>query len=175
MTAGTRPSTTGSLRGRTTDTGQIIALMNRSHKMLLALASSPERKRCANVASILILDEQVDSCMLIKRVLEREGHNVITSADREDGVRLAADLALDLVILNTKAHCKNVAKFVSDMRRINPRLKMMTITNYVSDVVEQAVWDDFMLKPVDIDVLEIKVRALLKTQPLNESSTTSSD
>jgi DNA-binding response OmpR family regulator len=113
--------------------------------------------------------------MLIKRVLEREGHNVLSSADREDGLRLATDLDLDLVILNTKPHCKNIAKFVSDMRRINPRLRMMTITNYVSDVVDQGVWDDFMLKPVDIDVLEIKVRALLKTQPLNESSITSSD
>lgn len=113
--------------------------------------------------------------MLIKRVLEREGHSVLSSADRDDGLRLAADLDLDLVILNTKPHCKNIAKFVSDMRRINPRLRMMTITNYVSDVVEQGVWDDFMLKPVDIEVLENKVRALLTAQPLREDSKKSSD
>ncbi len=108
------------------------------------------------------------------RVLQREGHEVLTSADRDDGLRLAAEFPLDLVILNTKPHCKNVAKFVSDMRRINPKLKMMSITNYLSDVVEQVAWDDLMLKPVDIEVLENKVRALLKTRPSAESSTVSS-
>jgi DNA-binding response OmpR family regulator len=107
--------------------------------------------------------------------LEREGHDVFTSPNRADGLRLAADLPLDLVILNTKPHCKNVSKFVSDMRKINPNLRMMSITNYVSDVVEQVRWDDLMLKPVDIEVLENKVRALLKTRPLGERSTASSD
>ncbi len=117
------------------------------------------------MGTILIVDEQVDSCMLIKRVLEREGHKVIASADRDDGLRLAAETPLDLVILNTKPHCKNVAKFVSDMRRINPLVRMMSITNYISDVVEEVAWDALMLKPVDIEVLENKVRALLKAHP----------
>ncbi len=109
--------------------------------------------------------------MLIKRVLEREGHKVLTSAQRDDGLHLAASIPLDLVILNTKPHCKNVARFVSDMKRINPRLKMMTITNYVSDVLDQGVWDDFMLKPVDIEVLERKVRKLLGSSAFQQHST----
>jgi DNA-binding response OmpR family regulator len=113
--------------------------------------------------------------MLIKRVLEREGHKVLTSANRDDGLELAAQIPLDLVNLNTKPHCKNVAKFVSDMRRINPRLRMMSITNYISDVVEQIDWDELMLKPVDIEVLEHKVRALLNVRPFNERSKASLD
>lgn len=123
------------------------------------------------MATILIVDEQIDSCMLIKRVMERLGHDVLTSADRDEGLRLATLMPLDLVILNTKPHCKNVAKFVSDMKRINPAIKLMSITNYVSDVVEQAVWDDFMLKPVDIEVLENKVGALLGTRPFDAQHT----
>jgi DNA-binding response OmpR family regulator len=149
----------------------VMALAKKRPRILFDPGVSPEQSRCGNVATILILDEQVDSCMLIKRVLEREGHKVLTSPNRDDGLQLAASLPLDLVILNTKPHCKNVATFVREMKRINPNLRMMSITNYMSDVLQQGVWDDFMLKPVDIDVLEIKVRALLANasdrQPTN--------
>lgn len=134
-------------------------------EIVFDLEVSLESGRCDNVATILIIDEQVDSCMLVKRVLDRQGHEVHTRSDREAGLELAASRPLDLVILNTKPHCKNVVKFVLDMKNINPRTRMMSITNYVSDVFEQVPWDDFMLKPVDIEVLENKVRALLGIHP----------
>ena len=121
------------------------------------------------MATILILDEQADSCMLIKRVLERDEHTVFTAAGPDHALSVVKSRSVDLVILDINPHGKGLAEFASEIKEIDPGLKVLTITHSASDFADKMLWDDFVLKPVDIEQLESKVRTILKTRALTNT------
>jgi two-component SAPR family response regulator len=117
-----------------------------------------------NVASIVVFDEEVDSCNLLRRVLEREGHHVTTCGDSDEAFRLISSNPPDLVIAHIRSGKKETLEMASRIKRINSKLTVMTISDYVSEAVEPAVGDAFLIKPVEIDAIETKVRELLRSR-----------
>jgi DNA-binding NtrC family response regulator len=117
-----------------------------------------------NVASILVFDEEVDSCNLLRRVLEREGHHVTTCANSDEAFRLISSNPPDLVVAHIRSGKRETLEMASRIKRIDSRLTVMTISDYFSEAVEPAVGDAFLIKPVEIHAIETKVRELLASR-----------
>ncbi len=111
------------------------------------------------MANILILDHEEDFRMLLKRLLERNGHKVFITSPNDDLSRRMQIESLNLVILTMGL--KDSADLAGQLKRINRNIRVMTITNYLQGDAEPAILDDFLIKPVDIETIEMKVNELL--------------
>jgi DNA-binding NtrC family response regulator len=115
------------------------------------------------VATILILDEETDSCMLLKRLLERNAHTVWASRTPADALECAAARNLDMVLVSVNSRRGLDAATLEVLKSIHPGLKVIVIADSVpKDAVEAMSVDDFLVKPVDLDAVEGKVRELLQ-------------
>jgi two-component system, OmpR family, alkaline phosphatase synthesis response regulator PhoP len=114
------------------------------------------------VATILVLDAEADSCLLFKRFLEREGHKVLACEERGQALKLASSTHLDLAIVNVDSGRKNRAEVAHLLKAHISGLRVLVIMDFVPEERERmASSDDFLLKPVELDAMEAKVRDLL--------------
>jgi DNA-binding NtrC family response regulator len=117
------------------------------------------------VATILILDEEADSCMLLKRLLERNAHQVWAFVNVTDALECAATKSLDLALVNLASRHDTGLAVPAALKRANPGLKVMVIADYVPEEGTQVISaDGFLVKPVDIDAVEKQVRELLQNR-----------
>src|SRR4051812_42081621 len=49
---------------------------------------------------ILIVDDHLDTCEILKRLLERRGHNVLCAGSGDDGLTIARTVLPELIILD---------------------------------------------------------------------------
>lgn|GEM_PF-657759 len=116
----------------------------------------------SKVATILILDEETDSRMLLKRVLELSGHQVTACWDPGQALAQAASRPFDLAILNITTGWSSLTRLPGMLKAANSRLKVMTITDYRTEKASESVsGDDFLFRPVELETIEAKVRELL--------------
>ena len=113
------------------------------------------------MATILVVDEELDSRVLIKRLLERCGHAVITCEDAKAAVQWVSDNPVDLVVVDIIRGDPFSARLASLLKGTRGRLKALGITNPGAEPPRQAQWDALVFKPIDIDVVEHNVRNLL--------------
>jgi len=114
------------------------------------------------VANILILDEEADSCMLLKRLLERGKHSLWAFVKSAEALRCVAAERPDLAIVSVTSRRGANMAIISELKQARPGLKVMVIADYVPDAsVENLFADAFLIKPLDIDAVEMKVRELL--------------
>jgi DNA-binding response OmpR family regulator len=116
----------------------------------------------ATVATILVLDAEADSRMLFKRLLEREGHEVIACEDRRDALDLAASSRLDLAIVNVDAGRRNTSPVGHMLREANSKLRILVITDFLHEERKEILADrEVLIRPVELDTIEARVRELL--------------
>ncbi len=114
------------------------------------------------MATILILDEEVDSRMLLKRLLERNAHHVWAFANPDGALECAATKSLDLALVNVTSRRGEAPALLKELKRVNPGLKVIVIAHFVSPETGDGISADcFLVKPMDIDSVEKKVRELL--------------
>jgi DNA-binding NtrC family response regulator len=114
------------------------------------------------VATILILDEEADSRKLLKRLLERNANHLFAFVDASEALECAATSSLDLAIVNISSRHGPSMDVLDALKSVNPDVKVMVIADYVPPETGDAVSADcFLIKPMDIDAVEKKVRELL--------------
>ena len=117
------------------------------------------------VAIILILDGDTDSRIMLKRLLELSGHSVIMCADEAEAVEAAGSRNPDLAVINMKTGFRWSRGVRGLLRAANGHMKIMTIADYVPEQISQpSMGDDFLVRPVDLETIETKVRELLESR-----------
>lgn len=111
----------------------------------------------SSLATVLVFDEQIDSRLLLKRLLERSGHSVLSCSDPGTARKLTASCEVELVVVNLNPNHKEL---IADFKRTFGS-KLLVIANYETGMAVPLLGDDFLVKPVDLDAIESKVRELL--------------
>jgi two-component system response regulator HydG len=122
---------------------------------------------------ILIIDDDVDICTLLKRYLERQDYNVITAFKGADGVKLALEEEVDLVLTDFRLPDKNGFDILKEIKYKKRNLPIIVITGY-SDV-NQAVKSirlgafEYVTKPIYPEEILSKIEEALKSTTENEA------
>jgi DNA-binding response OmpR family regulator len=123
------------------------------------------------LAIILVVDEEQDSATLLKRVLERDGHRVFTCSDYHDALDRASSLTPDLVVLGIRSSRHEGLRLAAPLKQSMRGVKVLAVTCCTSvETGEHAVADDYLLRPVELDTIEQKVRELLAAKKQEECS-----
>jgi len=114
----------------------------------------------------MALDDVLDAGNLIKRILERKGHEVLVFADEEEALQCARKQSLDLAILDIKLKKMSGVEVLAELKRITPSIRAIMLTGYPTmETARESLKlgaNEYCVKPIDKDELEEKVALVLE-------------
>ncbi|MGD8623276.1 MAG: response regulator, partial [Anaerolineae bacterium] len=117
------------------------------------------------MARILIIDDQEELIVLLRRKLEKEGYEILAASDGLQGLRLVQSKEPDLVLLDIMMPrmdgweaCRRIRE-ISDIPII-----MLTALHKELDIVRglELGADDYVTKPFSLMELAARIRATLR-------------
>lgn len=120
------------------------------------------------MATILIVDDERLICDLLRAVLGRQGHEVITASNGKEGLELFKQHKPRFTLLDLRMPEMNGIEVLKHIRAIDPKAAVMILTAWGSDGLEQQARQlgamDFLSKGLALDVLVAAMeRALPKS------------
>jgi len=120
------------------------------------------------MASIIVLDDVSDAGVLVKRILERQGHQVTAFTEEEDAIRHVAKGETALAILDIKLKKMTGVEVLAELKKHDPRIKVIMLTGYPTlETARESLKlgaSEYCVKPIDKEELESKVEEVLKNQ-----------
>lgn len=80
------------------------------------------------MATILIIDDQVDMRKLLRRALESFGHQVLEADDGKKGMDLCRETLPDLILTDIFMPEKDGLETIRELRKIHPKLKVLAMS-----------------------------------------------
>jgi CheY-like chemotaxis protein len=120
------------------------------------------------MARILVVEDNEVNRDLIVRRLARQGYQVLTAVDGQQGVDVAMAEAPDLILMDMSLPVMDGWEATRTLRRI-PALRKVPIIAVTAHAMSddrakalEAGCDDYAAKPIDMQQLNAKIGALLK-------------
>ncbi len=117
------------------------------------------------MAHILVLDDVVDAGILLKRILERKGHNVSVFSEEEEALKFVEKNNVDLAILDIKLKKMTGVEVLEEIKNISPEIKVIMLTGYPTlETARESLKhgaNEYCVKPIDKEELEAKVESVL--------------
>jgi DNA-binding NtrC family response regulator len=117
------------------------------------------------MGDILVLDDVLDAGVMLKRILERKGHQVAVFTEEEAALRHARTHRMQVAILDIRLKKMSGVDMLEELKKVSPGTQVIMLTGYPT--LETARQSkalgafDYCIKPIDIDELEEKVASAL--------------
>ena len=116
--------------------------------------------------NILIAEDNKDLCKLVACELENNNYKVYIAYDGATALDIYEKNHIDLLITNIMMPMLDGFELIETIRKTNQTMPILTITAKTSQADKykgfNAGTDDYMVKPLDIDELVLRVGALLR-------------
>jgi DNA-binding response OmpR family regulator len=127
----------------------------------------------SSVARVLVVEDEVGLCDLVRAHLERDGHEVHQAFDGAAALRLAAEVSPQLVVLDWMLPELDGLSVCRELRRTRLMpIIMLTARDDEGDRVMglEVGADDYVVKPFSIRELVARVRAMLRRVALDSAA-----
>ncbi len=134
-------------------------------KILSFLTKLTIRQEKTMDTKLLIVDDDVNICDMLRIYFENEGYQVKTANDGVEGVQSFKIYEPDLVLLDIMMPKKDGWQVCREIREISPKpVIMITAKGEVFDKVLglELGADDFIVKPFDMKELSARIKAVLR-------------
>ena len=115
---------------------------------------------------ILVVDDDKNTRMLFRAVLESENYTVVTAENGEDALRVMDENHVDLVVLDVMMPKMNGYEFTKALRENDNNLPILMVSaKQLPEDKKQGFLvgtDDYMTKPIDEEEMLLRIRALLR-------------
>ncbi len=115
---------------------------------------------------LLVIDDEMNICELLKTYFENEGYDVKTACDGNEGVSYFKMYEPDLVLLDIMMPNKDGFQVCREIREISAN-KPIIFVSAKDDSFDKVLGlelgaDDFVVKPFDLKELSARVKAVLR-------------
>jgi DNA-binding response OmpR family regulator len=121
---------------------------------------------------ILVIEDDRAIALGVRLNLRKEGHEVNLAQDSDEGLRLALDPAIDLVVLDVMLPGRNGYELLKELRKAGSTASvlMLTAKGLETDKILgfKLGADDYLTKPFGLGELLARVEALLRRRPARE-------
>jgi DNA-binding response OmpR family regulator len=118
-----------------------------------------------HVATVLVVEDDDGNRLLVRRVLEEDGHAVVEATDGPTALRRLHDLPVDVVVLDLGLPGIDGLQVLAEIRHASAvPVLLLTARREETERVSglDAGADDYMVKPYSVKELAARVRALLR-------------
>jgi DNA-binding response OmpR family regulator len=126
---------------------------------------------------VLIVEDYLDTRSMMKLLLESLNYTVLTAANGETALAIAAKNHIDLIVTDFNLPDITGAALIRRLRQMSEDLKTVPIVMLTAldadeyrHLAAQAGCNEFIVKPVDFDTLEGVVDRLVRQNRLDERS-----
>lgn len=115
---------------------------------------------------ILFIDDEPDTCMLFKKMMDEAGFNVFTATAAKDGLTLYKNEKPYIVFLDIVMPDKDGIKLLKEIKKIDPKQIVMMITGCgeigsVRAAMKLGAYD-YISKPFDLEAIVSSIKEALK-------------
>ncbi len=117
---------------------------------------------------ILYIEDNPDNRLLIRRVLQAEGYEVLEAIDGQSGMQRAAEIQPDLILMDINLPEIDGYEVTARLKQL-PGLSRIPIIAVTANVMKgdrektlAAGCDGYIQKPIDIDLLPGQIERFLK-------------
>ena len=117
---------------------------------------------------ILYIEDNPDNRLLIRRVLQAEGYEVLEAVDGQSGLQRAAEVQPDLILMDINLPEIDGYEVTARLKQL-PGLSRIPIIAVTANVMKgdrektlAAGCDGYIQKPIDIDLLPGQIERFLK-------------
>jgi len=118
------------------------------------------------VFQILVVDDDKNTRMLFKAVLEAENYSVLTAEDGVQALKVMDENHVDLVVLDVMMPNMDGYAFTRTLREGNDNLPILMVSAKQLPADKKQGFlvgtDDYMTKPIDEEEMLLRIRALLR-------------
>ena len=116
--------------------------------------------------NILVVDDDKNTRLLLKAVLEAENYTVVTAADGEEALAAMEHSHIDLVVLDVMMPKMDGYTFTKTLRSADNNLPILMVSAKQLPADKKQGFlvgtDDYMTKPIDEEEMLLRIRALLR-------------
>lgn len=126
--------------------------------------------------NILIVDDEEDVLSVLADTISRWGFNPILARDGEDALGKLKDLPIDLVLTDLKMPRVDGVRLLKSVKKEDEDAEVILFTGYPA--IESAIEAmklgafDYLIKPVDLEELRVKIERGLEHRQMGRSLTT---
>ena len=106
---------------------------------------------------ILVIDDQVSQCKLIKKIFESYGYSVITRDSPEEGLYILEWENFDVIITDLRMPWMNGAEFCRRVRKIKPDILIYALSGYIESFdsceLGEAGFNGLFSKPIRMELI----------------------
>ena len=115
---------------------------------------------------ILVVDDDKNTRLLLKAVLESEGYTVYAAANGEDALTVMDQQHIDLVVLDIMMPKMDGYEFTQTLREAQNNLPILMVSAKQLPADKKKGFlvgtDDYMTKPIDEEEMLLRIKALLR-------------
>ena len=115
---------------------------------------------------VLVVEDNLNARILMEKVLRRDGYEVFTAGDGREALAVMDAQHIDIVLLDIMRSGMDGYAFTQELREngVNTPILMVTAKQLPADKHKGFLvgTDDYMTKPVDMEEMLLRIRALLR-------------
>ena len=123
---------------------------------------------------ILLVEDDSTLLMIVSETLQRDGFEVLTAGDGEDGLRKFTRHGADLIIADVMMPRMDGFEMGRRIRQINQNVPLLFLTakSEIDDIVEgfELGGNDYLKKPFKMLELIVRIKALLRKNVIKEDN-----
>ena len=113
------------------------------------------------MSKILVVDDEVKACELLKRFLEKKGYEVITSNNGEDALEKVKNKKPDVMLLDIRMPGMGGIEVLKRVREFDKYVGIIMVTAVKEEKIGKEALksgaDEYITKPIDFDYLETSI------------------
>ena len=113
------------------------------------------------MTKILVVDDEVKECELLRRFFEKKGYTVITSNNGMDAIEKVQNESPDVVLLDIRMPGMDGIEVLKCVREFNKKIGIIMVTAVMDEDIAKSAMklgaDEYITKPIDLERLEMNV------------------
>jgi CheY-like chemotaxis protein len=125
--------------------------------------------------TVLLVDDEVNILAAMRRVLRREGYQILTANSGKEGLALLADHAVDVIVSDQRMPEMSGVEFLRKAKLTHPDTVRIVLSGYtelqsVTDAINEGAVYKFLTKPWDDDQIRACIAEALQYKALSDDN-----
>ncbi|MFH2137842.1 MAG: sigma-54 dependent transcriptional regulator [Candidatus Omnitrophota bacterium] len=118
------------------------------------------------MSKILIVDDEVNVQSSFRKILIKEGHEIFTANNSEEGLLIAEKCPLDLLIMDIRMPGMSGLEAFSKFKKIDSKMPIIIMTAYGStetaiEAMQMGAYD-YIIKPFEVPLIKVLIEKALE-------------